>query len=175
MPFYVRFVVKDRAGIVGDIGQAFGRIGVNISEIWQLRHVEEEMRELEAELSAQAKTRRDFAFRYDFGARDLAPNAQGSGFDSQSRLYPGRSGLVSDLAVRAQAIGKCRKLKAAFTVKYIILQGDGMADYPIDVLGGKTPLEAARTPNMDWLAQHGVYGIAHVIPKVFRPAAMSAT
>ncbi|MGH7815939.1 MAG: homoserine dehydrogenase, partial [Candidatus Binatia bacterium] len=42
-PFYVRFVVKDHAGIVGDIGQAFGRIGVNISEIWQLRHVEEEL------------------------------------------------------------------------------------------------------------------------------------
>ena len=46
MPFYVRFVVKDRAGIVGDIGQAFGRIGVNISEIWQLRHVEEEIASL---------------------------------------------------------------------------------------------------------------------------------
>ena len=46
VPFYVRFVVKDRAGIVGDIGKAFGRIGVNISEIWQLRHVEEELRGL---------------------------------------------------------------------------------------------------------------------------------
>ena len=44
-----------------------------------------------------------------------------------------------------------------------------MADYPLDVLGGKTPLEAARTPNMDWLAQHGVYGIAHVIPEGFPP------
>ena len=43
VPFYVRFVVKDRAGIVGDIGRSFGRIGVNISEIWQLRHVEEEL------------------------------------------------------------------------------------------------------------------------------------
>ncbi|MBM4262032.1 MAG: homoserine dehydrogenase [Deltaproteobacteria bacterium] len=42
--FYVRFVVKDRAGIVGDIGQTFGRIGVNIAEIWQLRHSEEEVR-----------------------------------------------------------------------------------------------------------------------------------
>jgi predicted amino acid-binding ACT domain protein len=39
-------VVKDRAGIVGDIGQTFGRIGVNISEIWQLRHVEEELQSL---------------------------------------------------------------------------------------------------------------------------------
>jgi len=54
-------------------------------------------------------------------------------------------------------------------VKYIILQGDGMADYPIESLGGKTPLEAARTANMDWLAQHGVYGIAHVIPAGFPP------
>ena len=46
LPFYIRFVVKDRAGIVGDIGRTFGRIGVNISEIWQLRHVEEELRSL---------------------------------------------------------------------------------------------------------------------------------
>src|SRR5438093_2664480 len=44
-----------------------------------------------------------------------------------------------------------------------------MADYPLDVLGGKTPLEAARTPNMDWLAVHGVFGIAHVIPEGFPP------
>jgi len=46
LPFYVRFVVKDHAGIVGDIGQAFGRVGVNISEIWQLRHVDDELRGL---------------------------------------------------------------------------------------------------------------------------------
>ena len=44
-----------------------------------------------------------------------------------------------------------------------------MADYPLEVLGGRTPLEAARTPNMDWLARHGVYGIAHVIPDGFPP------
>ena len=44
-----------------------------------------------------------------------------------------------------------------------------MADYPLDVLGGKTPLEAAKTPNMDWLAARGVFGLAHVIPKGFPP------
>jgi len=44
-----------------------------------------------------------------------------------------------------------------------------MADYPLEVLGGKTPLQAAHTPNMDWLAQRGVYGIAHVIPDGFPP------
>jgi 2,3-bisphosphoglycerate-independent phosphoglycerate mutase len=54
-------------------------------------------------------------------------------------------------------------------MKFIILQGDGMADYPLEVLGGKTPLEAARTPNMDWLAARGVFGLAHVIPKGFPP------
>jgi len=54
-------------------------------------------------------------------------------------------------------------------VKYIILQGDGMADYPLESLGGKTPLEVARTPNMDWLAAHGVFGMAHVIPDGFPP------
>ncbi|MBI2531698.1 MAG: cofactor-independent phosphoglycerate mutase [Deltaproteobacteria bacterium] len=54
-------------------------------------------------------------------------------------------------------------------MKYIILQGDGMADYPLEVLGGRTPLEAARTPNMDWLAARGVLGLAHVIPKGFPP------
>lgn len=36
--------------------------------------------------------------------------------------------------------------------KFILLVGDGMADYPIAELGGKTPLEAAHTPNMDRIA-----------------------
>lgn len=54
-------------------------------------------------------------------------------------------------------------------MKYIILQGDGMADYPIESLGGRTPLEAAATPHMDWLASHGVFGLAHTIPDGFPP------
>jgi homoserine dehydrogenase len=53
--FYLRFIVKDRAGIVGDIGQTFGRIGVNISEIWQLRHSEEELRDLAVSCKIRAK------------------------------------------------------------------------------------------------------------------------
>ncbi len=54
-------------------------------------------------------------------------------------------------------------------MKYIILQGDGMADYPLDSYGGRTPLEVAATPNMDWLASHGVFGLAYTIPKGFPP------
>ena len=37
-------------------------------------------------------------------------------------------------------------------MKYILVLGDGMADEPIESLGGKTPLEAASTPLMDTLA-----------------------
>ncbi|MGH7829799.1 MAG: cofactor-independent phosphoglycerate mutase, partial [Candidatus Binatia bacterium] len=54
-------------------------------------------------------------------------------------------------------------------MKYVILQGDGMADYPIEALGGKTPLETASTPNMDRLASHGTFGLAHTIPEGFPP------
>jgi 2,3-bisphosphoglycerate-independent phosphoglycerate mutase len=38
------------------------------------------------------------------------------------------------------------------STKYVLLVGDGMADYPIQELGGKTPLEVAQTPNMDKIA-----------------------
>src|SRR5574341_766529 len=44
-----------------------------------------------------------------------------------------------------------------------------MADYPVEKLGGKTPLEAAATPHMDWLASRGVFGLAHTIPDGFPP------
>ncbi|MFQ5902632.1 MAG: cofactor-independent phosphoglycerate mutase [Candidatus Binatia bacterium] len=54
-------------------------------------------------------------------------------------------------------------------MKYVILQGDGMADYPLDSLGGRTPLEVAATPHMDWLASHGIFGLAHTIPEGLPP------
>ena len=40
-------------------------------------------------------------------------------------------------------------------MKYLVMLGDGMADRPLEALDGKTPLEAASKPNMDYLAQHG--------------------
>ena len=54
-------------------------------------------------------------------------------------------------------------------MKYIILQGDGMADWPLEKYGGRTPLEIAPTPNMDRLASRGVFGLAHTIPDGFPP------
>jgi len=49
--------------------------------------------------------------------------------------------------------------------KFIMLVGDGMGDYPIDALKGRTPLEAAKTPNMDFIATHGAIGLVETIPK----------
>jgi len=49
-------------------------------------------------------------------------------------------------------------------MKYIVLVGDGMADYPIPEIGGLTPLQAADTPNMDFIAKHGKCGLAKTVP-----------
>ena len=54
-------------------------------------------------------------------------------------------------------------------MKYIILHGDGMADWPCDELGGKTPLEAARKPNMDRIASCGQLGLVATIPAGMPP------
>jgi len=53
--------------------------------------------------------------------------------------------------------------------KYIILVGDGMGDYPLDELGGKTPLEAARTPQIDQLLAKGRMGVLSTIPDSMEP------
>ena len=49
-------------------------------------------------------------------------------------------------------------------MKYIVLVGDGMADYPIPELGDLTPLAAANIPNMDFIAKHGKCGVAKTLP-----------
>ncbi len=49
-------------------------------------------------------------------------------------------------------------------MKYVILVGDGMGDYPVPELGGKTPLQAAQTPHLDELARRGELGCALTIP-----------
>ncbi len=53
--------------------------------------------------------------------------------------------------------------------KYMILCGDGMADYPIAELNGKTPLQAADTPNLNFLAEQGTLGMVRTVPPGFPP------
>lgn len=55
-------------------------------------------------------------------------------------------------------------------MKYIVLVGDGMGDRPLKELGGKTPLEVARIPNMDFIAKNGTVGNAVTIPESLAPA-----
>ena len=44
-----------------------------------------------------------------------------------------------------------------------------MADYPVESLGGKTPLMVARTPHMDWMAEQGEIGLVKTVPDGFNP------
>src|SRR3954454_8551940 len=60
-------------------------------------------------------------------------------------------------------------------MKYVIVIPDGCADDPQASLGGRTPLQAARTPNMDALARRGVVGRANNVPKPLTPASDVAT
>ena len=54
-------------------------------------------------------------------------------------------------------------------MKYVVLLGDGMADYPSEKLGGKTPLECAFTPFLDQIAKEGTLGRVDTIPEGFTP------
>jgi 2,3-bisphosphoglycerate-independent phosphoglycerate mutase len=60
-------------------------------------------------------------------------------------------------------------------MKYAIIIPDGCADEPQEALGGKTPLQAARTPNMDRIAQAGVVGLSNNVPASLTPASDVAT
>lgn len=59
-------------------------------------------------------------------------------------------------------------------MKYLVMLGDGMADRPLEALDGKTPLEAASKPNMDYLAQHGAVGMARTVPEGMPPGSDTA-
>lgn len=59
-------------------------------------------------------------------------------------------------------------------MKYIVVLGDGMADEPIEALGGKTPLAYANTPNMDKLSKLSEIGMVHTIPEGMSPGSDTA-
>ncbi|MDD4074897.1 MAG: cofactor-independent phosphoglycerate mutase [Eubacteriales bacterium] len=59
-------------------------------------------------------------------------------------------------------------------MKWIVVLGDGMADRPLAALDGKTPLQAANKPYMDYIAQHGTVGMARTIPEGMPPGSDAA-
>ncbi|MDY3030560.1 MAG: cofactor-independent phosphoglycerate mutase [Clostridia bacterium] len=54
-------------------------------------------------------------------------------------------------------------------MKYIVILGDGMADYPVDAFGGKTVLEVADKPIMDYMSAHGELGIVKTVQDGMKP------
>ncbi|MBR5931642.1 MAG: cofactor-independent phosphoglycerate mutase [Lachnospiraceae bacterium] len=54
-------------------------------------------------------------------------------------------------------------------MKYVVILGDGMADRPLEELGGQTPLEYAKTPMMDALAEMGEIGMVKTVPDDMKP------
>ncbi len=59
-------------------------------------------------------------------------------------------------------------------MKYIVVLGDGMADEPLEELGGKTPLAYAKTPNMDRFSRLSEIGMVHTIPEGMKPGSDTA-
>lgn len=59
-------------------------------------------------------------------------------------------------------------------MKYIVVLGDGMADEPIEKLGGKTPLEYADTATMDAMSKQSEIGMIHTIPEGMSPGSDTA-
>lgn len=59
-------------------------------------------------------------------------------------------------------------------MKYVVILGDGMADEPIESLGGRTILEAADTPYMDTLSKVSEIGMVHTVPDGMAPGSDTA-
>ncbi|MBR4240724.1 MAG: cofactor-independent phosphoglycerate mutase [Eubacterium sp.] len=54
-------------------------------------------------------------------------------------------------------------------MKYVVVLYDGMADYPVPELNGKTPMMCAKKPNMDFLAQRGEVGLVRTVAPGLKP------
>jgi 2,3-bisphosphoglycerate-independent phosphoglycerate mutase len=59
-------------------------------------------------------------------------------------------------------------------MKLAVILGDGMADWPVEALGGKTPLDVANHPMMDKLAQDGEFGLVKTVPDGMTPGSDTA-
>ncbi len=53
--------------------------------------------------------------------------------------------------------------------KYVVVLCDGMSDYPVESLEGKTPMEYAKKPHMDYLAANGICGLVSNVPEGMKP------
>ena len=59
-------------------------------------------------------------------------------------------------------------------MKYVVVLGDGMADWPIESLGNKTPLEVADIENIDKIALESEVGLCRTVPQGMKPGSDNA-
>lgn len=59
-------------------------------------------------------------------------------------------------------------------MKYVVFLGDGMADYKVEQLGNKTPLDVAKKPMIDKLAKTSIYGMVKTVPDNMKPGSDTA-
>ncbi len=59
-------------------------------------------------------------------------------------------------------------------MKYVVILGDGMADYPMPELDNKTPLQYAKKPTIDMLASKGTVGLVRTVPEGIAPGSDAA-
>src|SRR3990167_2569827 len=59
-------------------------------------------------------------------------------------------------------------------MKYLVIIPDGIGDHPSEALGGKTPLDVARIPNLNYFSQIGKVGTVKTIPDRMEPASRIA-
>ncbi len=64
---------------------------------------------------------------------------------------------------------RCYKVKGENNMKYIVILGDGMADYPVDYFDGKTILEVADKPTIDYMSKHGELGMVKTVQDGMKP------
>src|SRR5665213_3459546 len=108
-------------------------------------------------------------------------NESDSRSGTDSRLFTRRSRRDGNAAVpRAKPVavisqGRISDYILRQVMKYAIIIPDGAADEPLKELGGKTPLEAAHTPNMDKVAMMGRQGTARTVPEGFESGSAVAT
>ncbi len=83
---------------------------------------------------------------------------------------------VANVLSRQTAIVAYRRFRGAvyLNLKYLLVVGDGMADYPIPELNNKTPLQVARKPNMDSVAARGRNGLIKNVPDDMNPGSETA-
>src|SRR6185369_10232034 len=84
----------------------------------------------------------------------------------RSAATPHSSRLAS---LAAGAFANPSQLEGDSEMKYVVLLGDGMSDEKLEQLGGRTPLQAAKTPNMDFMAKRGRIGLARTVPAGLPP------